>query len=114
MVRPFKYTIFLQPAVYPGNELGPLCYEATLLISTLHKTSSRKTANSVLLVATQLLNLDLQKRSIVGVTHYQNGVVFVDPCRGPDIFSQDMGYKKNDRLVTMHTSDHRRSVWYKN
>ena len=25
-----------------------------------------------------------------------------------------MGLEKNDRLGTMHTSDHRRSVWYKN
>ena len=24
-----------------------------------------------------------------------------------------MGLEKNDRLGTMHTSDHRRSVWYK-
>ena len=29
-------------------------------------------------------------------------------------FTRDVGWEKNDCLVTMHTSDHRRSVWYKN
>ena len=32
----------------------------------------------------------------------------------PEIFTRDVGLEKNDRLGTMHTSDHRRSVWYKN
>ena len=31
-----------------------------------------------------------------------------------EIFTGDMTCKDNDRLVTMHTSDTRRSVWYKN
>ena len=26
--------------------------------------------------------------------------------------TRDVGLEKNDRLGTMHTSDHRRSVWY--
>ena len=30
----------------------------------------------------------------------------------PEIFTRDVGLEKNDRLGTMHTSDHRRSVWY--
>ena len=32
----------------------------------------------------------------------------------PEILTRDVGLEKNDRLGTMHTSDHRRSVWYKN
>ena len=30
-----------------------------------------------------------------------------------EIFTRNVGWEKNDRLGTMHTSDHRRSVWYK-
>ena len=37
----------------------------------------------------------------------------VVPCRR-QIFTGDVRCENNDRLVTMHTSDHRRSVWYKN
>ena len=32
----------------------------------------------------------------------------------PEILTRDVGMEKNDRLGMMHTSDHRRSVWYKN
>ena len=38
------------------------------------------------------------------VTHY--------PQWRPEIFTRDVGLEKNDRLGTMHTSDHRRSVWH--
>ena len=31
----------------------------------------------------------------------------------PEIFTRDVGLEKNNRLGTMHTSDNRRSVWYK-
>ena len=31
----------------------------------------------------------------------------------PEIFIRDVGLEKNDRLKSMHTSGHRRSVWYK-
>ena len=29
----------------------------------------------------------------------------------PEIFTGDVGLEKNDRLGTMHTPDHRRSIW---
>ena len=35
-------------------------------------------------------------------------------CRDQRFLTRDVGLEKNDHLGMMHTSDHRRSVWYKN
>ena len=37
----------------------------------------------------------------------------VDSCRDQRFSLETWDGSKNDRLVSMHTSDHRRSVWYK-
>ena len=38
----------------------------------------------------------------------------VDSCRDQRFSLETWDGSKNDRLGSMHTSDHRRSVWYKN
>ena len=40
------------------------------------------------------------------------GIAFiVDSCGDQRFFTPDLGLEKNDRLGSMHTSDHRRSVF---
>ena len=38
----------------------------------------------------------------------------VDSCRDQKFSLETWDRSKNDRLGSMHTSDHRRSVWYNN
>ena len=60
------------------------------------------------------LNLTRVRAGEVGGAHYPKWRRSLLIRARPEIFTRDVGLKKNDRLVTMHTSDHRRSVWYQN
>ena len=44
----------------------------------------------------------------------ENGVVHCCVVQTGEIFTGDVRCENNDRLATMHTSDHRRLVWYEN
>ena len=44
----------------------------------------------------------------------ENGVAHCCAMQTTEIFTGDLTCKDNDCLVMMHTSDTRRSVWYKN
>ena len=81
-----------------GIELGLHRYDATLLIcyTRVHKP---RIVHTIYACAGE-----------VGGAHYPKW----RRSFRPEIFTRDVGLEKNDRLGTMHTSDHRRSVWYKN
>ena len=49
-----------------------------------------------------------------GMACYKNSVVNYCAVQTGEIFSRYVRCKNNDRLATMHTSDHCRSIWYEN
>ena len=91
---------------HAGIELGPHRYDATLQTSTL---TCHKTANSA---HTTLHNTRARERSRRGTLSKMASFI-VDSCRDQIFSLETWDGSKNDRLVSMHTSDHRRSVWYK-
>ena len=87
---------------HAGIELGPHRYDATLQTSTLtcHKPHT-------------LHNTRARGRSRRGTLSKMASFI-VDSCRDQRFSLETWDWSKNDRLGSMHTSDHRRSVWYKN
>ena len=86
---------------HAGNELGPHRYDATLRISMWNSAH------------TIFHNTRARGRSRRGTLSKMASFI-VDSCRDQRFSLETWDGSKNDRLVSMHTSDHRRSVWYKN
>ena len=79
-----------------GIELGPNRYDATLQTSTLCYTIVRARGRS-------------RRGTLSKMASFID-----DSCRDQRFSLETWDGSKNDRLGSMHTSDYRRSVWYKN
>ena len=93
---------------HAGIELGPHRYDATLQTSTLCYTHLSNSAHTMLNFITRV-----RGRSRRGTLSKMASFI-VDSCRDQRFSLETWNGSKNDRLGSMHTSDHRRSVWYKN
>ena len=103
LIPTFPCSRFPPVMQHAGIELGPHRYDATLL----YKCWSR------IVHTTIYHNTCARGRSRRGTLSKMASFI-VDSCRDLRYFTRDVGLEKNDRLGTMHTSEHRRSVWYKN
>ena len=77
--------------------------------ATNHYAMLSQTSNS----AHTTLNFITRGRSRRGTLSKMASFI-VDSCRDQRFSLETWDGSKNDRLGSMHTSDHRRSVWYKN